>query len=73
MSDIPACPPALQYGLAEIRSTTSFDALKYAAANPDLAAAFGTDVEALTEHYIDYGYYEHRPLAPAAAMVGVIG
>jgi Ca2+-binding RTX toxin-like protein len=72
-NDDAAAKHYLDHGFAEHRSTTSFDALKYAAANPDLAAAFGSDVEALTEHYIDFGYYEHRAIAPAAAMVEVIG
>jgi Ca2+-binding RTX toxin-like protein len=63
----------LRSGFAENRPMISFDALQYAAANPDVAAAFGTNVEALTEHYIDKGYYEHRLIAPAAAMVEVIG
>lgn len=58
----------IQSGRAAGRDVDGFDALAYAAANPDLAAAFGSDVEALTEHYIDAGYYENRVLAPGADM-----
>lgn len=41
----------------------SFDPYAYAALNPDLFAAFGTDVTALTRHYINNGRNEGRSAA----------
>ena len=42
----------------------------YAAANSDLAAAFGTDQEALARHYVQFGNAEGRSVgAPASAGV----
>lgn len=44
-----------------------FDADYYAQAYPDVAAAVGTDVNALYNHYVTYGQHEGRfPTAPAA-------
>ncbi len=50
---------------------TVFDAEYYAQSNPDVAAAVGTDANALYQHYVNYGKAEGRlPYAdatPAAA------
>lgn len=48
------------YGRAAEQPTLTFDALRYAASNPDLGRAFGTDEAALQRHYIDYGRAEGR-------------
>ena len=40
---------------------TVFDAEYYAAANPDVAAALGTDRYALVQHYTTFGKNENRP------------
>ena len=46
---------------------TVFDAEYYAQANPDVAAAFGTDTAALYQHYVKYGKAEGRlPVSPTA-------
>lgn len=37
-----------------------FDYMRYAAENPDVAALFGQDADALYEHYINYGIREGR-------------
>lgn len=39
---------------------TTFDAEFYAANNPDVVAAYGTDAAALYQHYVDYGKAEGR-------------
>lgn len=39
---------------------TVFDAEYYAQANPDVAAALGTDANALYQHYLTYGKAEGR-------------
>lgn len=39
---------------------SEFDAVRYGAENPDVAAAFGQDVEALYNHYTTYGINEGR-------------
>ena len=39
-----------------------FDALRYVASYPDLAAAFGLDTEAARQHYVDFGKNEGRSL-----------
>ncbi|WP_286786728.1 MULTISPECIES: glycoside hydrolase family 5 protein [unclassified Pseudomonas] len=44
-------------------SLSGFDALNYIASYPDLAAAFGTDVQAATQHYINTGYKEGRVIS----------
>ena len=53
---------------------TPFDAVFYAAANPDVAAAIGTDENALYQHYITFGKAEGRaavgPQAPGSAATG---
>lgn len=41
----------------------NFNAEGYAASNPDVAAVFGTDANALLEHYLQYGFYEGRAVA----------
>lgn len=38
----------------------AFDPLSYAATNPDLFLAYGTDTGALTKHYITHGHGEGR-------------
>lgn len=38
----------------------AFDYMKYAAENPDVAAAFGEDAAALYNHYVTYGINEGR-------------
>jgi hypothetical protein len=47
-------------GNAEHRAPDLFDAAQYLAKYTDLQAAFGTDTEAATIHYITNGYFEHR-------------
>lgn len=39
---------------------TTFDAEYYAANNPDVVAAYGTDAAALYQHYVDFGKAEGR-------------
>ena len=47
-----------------------FDAEYYAAANPDVAAIFGTDANSLYIHYVNFGVKEGRlPYAAGAAVV----
>ena len=58
---------AFMWQARENRSTTGFDALAYGAANADLNTAFGKNVAVLTEHYIDFGYFEQRRLGTPAA------
>lgn len=41
-------------------ASDSFDSLQYLAANPDLIAAFGTDVAAAAQHYSIFGQKEGR-------------
>lgn len=41
-------------------SGTVFDAQYYAQNNPDVVAVFGTDVEMLYQHYLNYGKQEGR-------------
>jgi Ca2+-binding RTX toxin-like protein len=55
----------LQYGLAEGRSTTAFDANWYLATYSDLRLAFGTSTALATEHYVKWGFYEGRIANPA--------
>ena len=50
------------YGNTPRRDATGFDALSYLAANPDLAARFGTDTAAATAHYQSTGQSEGRPV-----------
>lgn len=50
----------VNYGKAEGRATTGFDAEAYAALNPDLFAAFGLNEDALINHYLTYGRAEGR-------------
>jgi len=47
-------------GYAEHRSADLFDAAQYLANYADLQAAFGTNTEAATLHYITAGYFEGR-------------
>ena len=53
---------------------TQFDAAFYAASNPDVAAAIGTDENALYQHYITFGKAEGRAATgtqtPAASAPG---
>ena len=49
------------YGNTPRRDAAGFDALSYLAANPDLAARFGTDTVAATEHYQSTGQADGRP------------
>ena len=51
-----------------------FDAEYYAAANPDVAAIFGTDANSLYIHYVNFGAAEGRlPYAAGAAVVPQAG
>ncbi len=47
-------------GYAEHRAPDLFDAAQYLANYADLQAAFGTDAEVATLHYISFGYFEGR-------------
>ncbi len=47
-------------GFAEGRAADTFDALAYSAKYSDLAAAYGTNQDALALHYISYGQAEGR-------------
>jgi hypothetical protein len=47
-------------GYAEQRAPDLFDAAQYLVNYADLQAAFGTDTEAATIHYITNGYFEGR-------------
>jgi hypothetical protein len=47
-------------GFAEHREPDLFDAAQYLTNYADLQAAFGTDTEAATLHYITNGYFEDR-------------
>ena len=49
------------YGNTPRRDAAGFDALSYLAANPDLAATFGTDTAAATAHYQSTGQADGRP------------
>lgn len=49
------------YGNTPRRDAAGFDALSYLAANPDLAARFGTDAVAATAHYQSTGQADGRP------------
>jgi hypothetical protein len=49
-------------GYSEERNVDTFDEISYLAANPDLFAAFGSDLERATKHYVQQGFYEFRPL-----------
>jgi hypothetical protein len=42
--------------------SNGFDALRYIASYPDLAAAFGVDTEAARQHYLGFGKNENRSL-----------
>ncbi|MDG5497960.1 calcium-binding protein [Niveispirillum sp. BGYR6] len=50
----------VNYGKAEGRAATGFDAQTYAALNPDLFNAFGLNEAALTSHYLRFGKVEGR-------------
>jgi hypothetical protein len=52
-------------GYAESRPPDLFDAAQYLAKYTDLQAAFGTDTEAATIHYITTGYFEGRTDDPS--------
>lgn len=57
----------VESGMAEGR-VPYFDAAYYAAANPDVAALYGTNAQALYQHYVNYGKAEGRlPYDPNAA------
>lgn len=55
--------------------SAKFDPVFYAATYPDVAAAFGTDAQALLRHYQEYGSQEGRlpsaEAAPGAAVEGI--
>ena len=53
---------ATEYGTYEWGLAQGFDAAYYAEANPDVAAAVGTDPVALWNHYINSGCYEGRKM-----------
>ena len=57
----------IQRGLDEKRERDGFDEVQYVANYPDLQAAFGTDYEAATRHFITYGCDEGRTDQPLAA------
>jgi len=46
--------------VSSVHSEPAFDAVQYLANYADLQAAFGTDTQAATAHYIHYGYFEGR-------------
>ena len=50
----------LEYGFAEGRATSSFDAETYLAKYGDLRAVFGNDTAAATVHFLNYGLREGR-------------
>ena len=50
-------------GQFEGRKPYGFHVLGYLGRYPDLRAAFGSDVQAATVHYIRYGYHEGRSAA----------
>ncbi len=58
----------------QVRAAEKFDPVFYAAVYADVAAAFGTDAEALYNHYITFGQKEGRmPYAGAAGGEAVDG
>lgn len=61
---------ALLLGSAGTVNAAGFDAAYYAAHNPDVAAAVGTDAEALRLHYLTFGAAEGR-LANASDVPAV--
>lgn len=52
--------PMIRPGRAEGRARDRFVAVGYLAANPDLAAAFGTDADAAALHCLRHGWAEGR-------------
>jgi serralysin len=50
-------------GRFEGRKPHGFDVVRYLGRYPDLQAAFGSDVQRATVHYIRYGYREGRSAA----------
>lgn len=68
-----ACPLMAQAAPETMPDGTTFDAEYYAASNPDVAAALGTDATALYQHYTQFGKNEGRkPCADAAGNVVVL-
>lgn len=59
----------IQYTDQTVAGATApaFDGLSYLAANPDLAAVYGTDSEAAFDHYRSFGWSEGRTLTFNAA------
>lgn len=58
----------------QVRAAEKFDPVFYAAVYADVAAVFGTDAEALYNHYITFGQKEGRmPYAGAAGGEAVDG
>jgi hypothetical protein len=50
----------LSNGASEGRETDDFDEVQYLANYPDLQAAFGSNTDAATQHYIEHGFDEGR-------------
>ena len=73
------CAVSLLAGVAAFPTlgAETFDPAYYAAANPDVAAAVGTDGQALLNHYLLYGMNEGRipyeGAAPGAALEDLDG
>lgn len=64
---------------ASTQEAVLFDAKRYAAENPDIAARVGSNPQALWEHYKNYGVYEGRPAYAVTengnaklAMIGIV-
>ena len=62
-----ASPSQPSTGAAAVAAGT-FDALEYAASNPDVALAYGTNIAALNQHYLDFGIGEGRQVASFDAL-----
>lgn len=58
---------AVEISLSTIEEKGKFNAVYYATKYPDVAAAIGTDAQALYNHYITYGQKEMRIPYPDAA------
>ena len=46
--------------LVKVGASDTFDAAQYLANYADLQAAFGSDTQAATVHYVTNGYFEGR-------------
>lgn len=64
-----ATAPTAEAVTTAVQTTEEFDAEFYALANPDVAAALGTNPSALYQHYIQYGKAEGRLAAAQVVQI----